>query len=75
MHAVRVDGVLVGDVSLGVHILPEYRRRDFAKAAQRAKGLGFKLLNDQVYPNNIASIHLYELPGLETDAYAYSNRK
>ena len=90
MFAVLRDGEIVGAVSLaehtkstasiGIEIYPVFRRRGFAYEANlllfdRAKQLGYKVIQNQVRTDNAASIRLNEKLGFESDRYAYKNRK
>ena len=90
MFAVLRDGEIVGSVSLAEHtksvasigaeIYPAFRRRGFAYEANlllfdRAKQLGYKVIQNQVRTDNAASIRLNEKSGFESDWYVYKNRK
>ena len=67
-------------VSFGAEIYPAFRRSGFAYAANlllfdRAKQLGYKVVQNQVRTDNTASIRLNEKLGFETDQYVYQNQK
>lgn len=67
-------------VSLGVEIFEEYRGRGYGcggseLALERAKGLGYSVVMDQVRADNVSSIGLHEKLGFENDGYVYINRK
>ncbi|MBO4676121.1 MAG: GNAT family N-acetyltransferase [Oscillospiraceae bacterium] len=90
MFAVLHDGEIVGAVSLyehsksiasiGAEIYPAFRRMGFAYAANlllldRAKQLGYRIIQNQVGTDNTASIRLNEKLGFESDRYEYRNQK
>lgn len=90
MFAVVHDGKTVGAVSLyehsksvvsiGAEIYPAFRRKGFAYEANlllfdRAKQLGYKVIQNQVGTDNVASIRLNEKLGFESDRYEYKNKK
>ena len=67
-------------VSIGAEIYPAFRRKGFAYEANlllfdRAKQLGYKVIQNQVGTDNVASIQLNEKLGFESDRYEYKNRK
>ena len=90
MFAILRDGEIVGAISLmehtksvasiGAEIYPAFRRMGIAYAANlllfdRAKQLGYKVIQNQVRTDNAASIRLNEKLGFESDRYIYRNRK
>jgi len=90
MFAVLHGKEIVGNVSLfelsrsiasiGAEIYPAFRRLGFAYEANlllidHAKQLGYKVIQNQVRIDNIASIRLNEKLGFETDQYEYKNKK
>lgn len=90
MFAVLSAGKIVGSISLsehsksvasmGVEIFPARRRSGFAYEAargliDRARQLGYKVIQDQVRTDNTASIRLHEKLGFETDRYVYQNQR
>lgn len=90
MFAVIHDGEAVGAaslyehsksvVSIGLEIYPAFRRKGFAYEANlllfdRAKQLGYKVIQNQVATDNIASIQLNEKLGFESDCYDFINKK
>lgn len=90
MFAVLHGQEIVGNISLfelsrsvasiGAEIYPAFRRLGFAYEANlllidHAKQLGYKVIENQVKADNIASIHLNEKLGFETDWYEYKNKR
>ncbi len=67
-------------VSIGVDIFPEERRKGFAAEGirliiEKARDLGYKMIQDQVSVDNKPSIALHEKLGFETDGYVYKNSR
>jgi len=90
MFAVTRDGAVVGSVSLfehtksavsvGVEIYPGERRKGYAFTGMRlvmehARALHYRVILDQVRPDNPASVALHKRLGFETDGYIYKNAK
>ena len=90
MFAVLAGGRIAGCVSLlgqsrsmasaGIEIFPEERKKGFASEAyalilKRASEKGYRLIMDQVRPDNLASVRLHEKLGFESDEKIYRNRK
>ena len=90
MRAVTVDGTVVGSVSLyeqtksivsvGIEIYPDERRKGYASAGMRlimdrARTLGYRIVQDQVRADNSAGIALHQSIGFETDGYDFTHAK
>ena len=90
MFAVVNDADIVGSISLyehspsvasvGVEILANHRRKGYAVDAMRlllkyAMEKGYKIIQQQIRTDNVASIRLHEKLGFETDGYVYVNQK
>lgn len=66
--------------SIGIETFEEYQRSGYAFEAMLimmnyAKERGYKVIQDQIHTDNIASIRLHEKVEFETDGYIYKNRK
>ena len=66
--------------SVGVEVFSDERCKGYASEGmksvlQKAKDLGFRILQDQVSADNKPSIALHERAGFETDGYIYKNAK
>lgn len=66
--------------SIGAEVFEPYRRSGYAYEANlllldHAKQLGYRVIQNQVRTDNIASIRLNEKLGFESDRYVYKNRK
>ena len=90
MFAITADDTVVGSVSLyehsksiasvGVEIYPDQRGKGYAAEGMRliinhARGLGYRIIQDQVRTDNQASIALHNSLGFETDGYVFKNAK
>ena len=90
MFAVLEDGRIVGSVSLyghsrsvasiGVEVYPEERGKGCASRGMelimdRARALGYRIIQDQVRTDNQAGIAVHRHLGFETDGYVYQNAK
>lgn len=90
MFAIVKDAEIIGRISLyqhsesvvscGPEIFGEYRRQGFAKEAMLlamdiAKSKGYKVVQQQICTDNVASIALHNSLGFETDEYVYRNKK
>ena len=90
MYAVTSGGRIVGSISLygrdcgmaslGPEIFSSDRRNGYAAEAmkllaERAAGMGYRILMDQVRSDNAASIALHEKLGFGTDGAVYRNSR
>ena len=71
----RAEGI----VTLGPEIFREFRRKEFGKEAMSAmigivKGMGYRIISQQVRLDNLPSILLHKGLGFQTDGSVYSNR-
>ena len=90
MFAIQNDATVVGSISIyerskriasfGIEIFAPYRRMGHAYEAIRlltefATKKGFKIIQQQIRTDNLASICLHKKLGFETDGYVYENQK
>lgn len=90
MFAITSEDVIVGNVSLlehtkssvsiGIEIYPDERRKGYGiegikKMLDHAKTLGYRVIQDQVRSDNLASIALHNSLEFETDGYVFKNAK
>ena len=90
MYAITAGNTVVGSISLyehtknvasiGIDIYPDERRKGYASEAMRlmadrARTLGYRIIQDQVRADNQPSIALHQNQGFETDGYVYQNTK
>ena len=90
MFAIQSDTTVVGSISiygrsqsiasLGIEIFTPYRQMGYAYEAMHllidcAKRINYTIILQQIRNDNLASIHLHEKLGFETDGYVYENKK
>ena len=90
MFAITADDTIVGSVSLyehsksvasiGVEVYPDQRRNGYAAEGMHlimnhARNLGYRIIQDQVQTDNMASIALHNSLEFETDGYVFKNAK
>lgn len=88
MYAIAVNDATVGSaslyehtkstVSIGIEVYPDERGKGYASEGMRlilnrARILGYRIVQDQVRADNESSIALHNSLGFETDGYLYKN--